>query len=49
MGFTPQQAGAMSVWHYMAVVDGYNAAHSTEEDKTLSTTEVDDIAEWMGI
>lgn len=28
MGFTPQQVGAMSLWQYMAVVDGYSRAHS---------------------
>jgi hypothetical protein len=39
----------MSVWQYMAAVEGYTDAHSQEDDKTLSASEVDDIAKWMGL
>lgn len=28
MGFTPQDVRAMSLWQYMAAVDGYSRAHS---------------------
>lgn len=31
MGFTPQAVRAMSLWQFMAAVDGYCAAHESEE------------------
>lgn len=32
MGFTPQQVGDMSIWQFAACVDGYNAAHGSDEN-----------------
>ena len=49
MGFTPQEVGRMSVWQYMAALDGYIAANSAEDDKSLSSKERDELADWMGI
>lgn len=49
MGFSPQQVGAMSVWQYMAALDGYIAANSVDDDKGLSSKEEDELAEWLGI
>ncbi|MFC5584435.1 hypothetical protein ACFPOD_04875 [Nitratireductor kimnyeongensis] len=46
MGFTPQQVNEMSVWQYLAAVDGYMAAHAGEQDG-LSGSEVDELWEWM--
>lgn len=48
MGFTPQQVGQMSVWQYMAALDGYVAAQGGEE-KGLSKAEEDELADWLGI
>lgn len=31
MGFTPAQVDAMSLWQYLACLDGYRAAHSGQE------------------
>lgn len=42
MGYTPQQVRAMSMWQYMAALDGYIAANSPE-DKGMTVTEADDI------
>lgn len=49
MGFTPAQVGAMSVWKYLAAVDGYIAANSSEDDKALTKQEEDELADWLGI
>lgn len=48
MGFTPAEVGAMSVWKYLAAVDGYAAANSPE-DVGLSDGEKNELAEWLGI
>ncbi len=31
MGFSPDQIGRMSLYQYAACVDGWNAAHSSED------------------
>ncbi|MCP8894300.1 hypothetical protein KYK29_05110 [Shinella daejeonensis] len=49
MGFIPQDVGRMSVWKYLAALDGYIAANSTDEDKSLTESEKDELAEWLGI
>lgn len=47
MGFTPQQVNDMSMWQFMAAVDGYIKANSTDEPGKLDGSEVDDIWEWL--
>lgn len=49
MGFTPHDVGRMSVWKYMAALEGFIAANSADEDKGLSAKEEDELAEWLGI
>lgn len=49
MGFTPQQVGAMSVWQYMAALEGYIAANTHEDERGLSKKEEDELAAWLGI
>lgn len=49
MGFTPQQVGEMSVWQYMAALDGYVAANTPEGERGLSKAEEDELADWLGI
>ena len=46
MGFSPQQVNAMSVWQYMAALDGFIAANSPEE-KGLTAKEADDLWDWI--
>lgn len=48
MGFSPQQINEMSMWQFMAAVDGYVQANSPD-DGSLTTKERDELAEWMGI
>jgi hypothetical protein len=43
LGYTPQQVQAMSVWQFMAALDGYAKAHDPEAGKALSNTEKDDL------
>jgi hypothetical protein len=45
MGYTPAEIGAMSIWEYSAVVDGYIEANSAPE--TMTGSEMDDIWNWM--
>lgn len=49
MGFTPQQVNEMSMWQFLAAVDGYVKANSAEDTGGLSESEKDDIAGWLGI
>jgi hypothetical protein len=45
MGFTPQQVNAMSMWQYLAVIEGYAAANSQDDGK-MSDKEADDLFAW---
>lgn len=47
MGFTPQQIGRMSVWQYLAAVDGFIAANNPDAAKSLSASESDELFEWL--
>lgn len=46
MGFSPQQINEMSVWQYMAAIDGYIKANSSD-DGELSAAEIDDLWKWL--
>lgn len=48
MGFTPQEARAMSAWQYMAAVEGFAEANSPD-DGALSEKEKDELWDWLGI
>lgn len=37
----------MSMWQYMAAVDGYIKANTSEESAGLSGREADELWEWM--
>lgn len=39
----------MSVWQYMAALDGYITANSSEDDKGLTAKEEDELAAWLGL
>ena len=47
MGFTPQQINDMTVWQYMAAVDGYVKANSSEGGDKLGADEIDELWEWV--
>jgi len=44
MGFTPEQINAMSIWQYMACVDGYIEANSSEDSRGMAKSEYDAVA-----
>ncbi len=46
MGFTPQQVNLMSMWQFMAAVDGYVEAN-TADDGSLTTKEIDELWDWL--
>ncbi|MBD9573582.1 MULTISPECIES: hypothetical protein [unclassified Ensifer] len=46
MGFTPQQIRAMSMWQFMAALDGFIAANSPE-DTGLTAKEADELWDWL--
>lgn len=48
IGFSPQQINEMSMWQFMAAVDGYVQAN-TPDDGALSPKEKDELADWLGI
>lgn len=39
----------MGLWEFRCALDGYIAANSSDDDKSLSAKEQDDLAEWLGI
>ena len=47
LGFSPGQVDAMSVWQYLAALDGYNRANDPDSDKKLSDKEQDELFEWI--
>lgn len=47
MNYTPQQVDAMSVWQYMAAVEGYARANDPEAAKKLSAKERDELWDWV--
>ena len=46
MGFTPQEVNDMSVWQFMAAVDGYVEA-TTPDDGSLTAKEVDELWDFV--
>lgn len=49
LGYTPQDVRKMSIWQYMAAVDGYIKANSSGEENGLTESEKDQLADWLGI
>lgn len=47
MGLSPTEVDRMSVWQYMAALDGFVAAHDPDADKALSADEADDLWNWL--
>ncbi len=37
----------MSMWQFMAAVDGYAKAHAPDDEKSLSTKEKDELWGWL--
>ena len=49
LGFSPQQVDAMSMWQFMAAVEGYAEAQNPKKQDRLSTEDKDELAAWLGI
>lgn len=49
MGFTPQEIDGMSMWQYLAALEGWVKSNTSEdgENKTISTKQADEIWDWM--
>ena len=43
MGFSPREVRKMSLWQFMAALDGYIAANSPDADKRLTAQEEDEL------
>lgn len=48
MGFTPQQVDRMTLWQFMACLDGYNAAHGGKKKSAGGDVEEHELRE-LGI
>jgi len=46
LGYTPQQVNVMSMWQFMAAVEGYAKANSGDDAK-MTNKEADDLFEWL--
>lgn len=47
MGLSPQEVLGLSIFEYLAALDGYAEANETDGDKKLSETEKDDLWDWL--
>lgn len=47
MHFTPQQMRAMSLFDYLASLDGFSAVNNPEADGKLTEGEKDELWEWL--
>jgi hypothetical protein len=47
MGMSPHQVMSLSVFEYLAALDGFIEMNDPEGDKKLSETEKDDLFEWL--
>lgn len=47
MGFSPSEAKKMSVFEYLAVLEGFQQANSPDEAGKLSEDEKDDLWAWL--
>ncbi|WP_323034106.1 GTA-gp10 family protein [Pararhodobacter sp.] len=47
MGFTPQEVGEMSLWQFLAALDGYAKAHDPKSGQKLKAGEKDDLWEMV--
>jgi hypothetical protein len=47
MGLSPQEVLGLSVFEYLAALDGFAAANDADGDKKLSESEKDELWEWL--
>ncbi|MET3899670.1 hypothetical protein ABIB57_003632 [Devosia sp. UYZn731] len=47
MGFTPQQVNTMSMWQFFSALNGFIAANTPKEGNKLSTSEADELFDWI--
>lgn len=47
MGYSPQEIRAMSIFQYLAALDGFIKANSSDDENVLSDKEKDELWEWL--
>jgi len=47
MGLSPSEVMGLSVFQYLAALDGYIEANDPDGEKKLSETEKDDLWDWL--
>lgn len=47
MGFSPAEVKAMSVFEYLAALDGFSEANNPEQPGKLSEVEKEELFEWL--
>lgn len=47
MGLSPQEVLGLSIFEYLAALDGFAQANDQEGDRTLSQSEKDDLWEYI--
>ena len=47
MGFSPTEVNQMSVWQFMAAVEGYVKANTPKDNGKLSNAEKDELFDWI--
>jgi hypothetical protein len=50
IGYTPAEVGAMSMWQFMACIEGYRAAHGGEKPglSDAEAREIEDMLDRIG-
>jgi hypothetical protein len=49
MGMSPQKVMGLSVFEYLAALDGFSEANDPEGDKKLSEGEKDELWDWLNL
>lgn len=47
MGMSPQQVMSLSIFEYLAALDGFIEMNDPEGDKKLAESEKDDLWQWL--
>lgn len=49
MGFSPAEVKAMSVFEYLAALEGFSEANNPDQPGKLSQDEIEDLWDWVKI
>lgn len=47
MGFSPSEVDKMSVWKFMAALEGFVKANTPKDNGKLSSAEKDELFDWI--